>query len=123
MSYLVIRDGDSIERFESKNEVVDFLQSKALNDFDDYCEDYDIDIEDASPERLAEISFGAGYESDDIKVYSIDKILKNIDKVNLEEYEKEELIRSLKSNLLETSLSYYEGLEEVLEYVEEEYIN
>lgn len=123
MSYLAVCDGDTIEKIESREEVIAFLQCKALSDMDDYCEDYDIDIEDASPERLGEIAFGAGYESDEIKVYSIDKILENINKVNLDEGEKEELIRSLKSDSLETSLSYYEGLEEVLEYVDEECIN
>lgn len=120
MSYLVVLDEDRITKFESKSEVIDFLQCKSLNDLDEYCGDYDIDIEDVSPERLGETSFGAGYESGDVKVYKVNKILKNIDKVKLDEEDKEELIEVLKSNFSEISLNYYEGLEEILEYVEEE---
>lgn len=123
MRYLVVWDEDRVTKFESKNEAIDFLQCRALNDIDEYCEDYDIDIEDASPERLGEISFRAGYESGDIKVYNVNKILKNIDKVKLDDEEdKEELKEILKSNFSEISLNYYEGLEEILEYVEEENI-
>lgn len=36
MRYLVVWDEDRVMKFESKNEYIDFLQCRALNDIDEY---------------------------------------------------------------------------------------
>lgn len=120
MRYLVIYNEDKLQGFESRGEAIEFCEDKLQSNINDYCDDYDIDIEDVSLEKFNGIVFGAGYESGDIKIYNINKILKNIDKANLDEDEKEELIQSLKSDFSDTTLGDYEGLEEILEYVNEE---
>ena len=123
MTYLVLYDEDKVQKFDSKEEAIEFLIAKIDDNIEEYCEDYDIDIEDASPERIAELSFGAGYESGDVKIYSINKILRNIDKSGLDEEDKKRLIGSLKMDALDGALDDYQGLENILEYISEERIN
>lgn len=120
MSYLVLYDEDKILKIDTKEEAIEFIEDKIEDNINEYCDDYDIDIEDASPERINELAFGAGYDSGEIKLYSINKILRNISKANLDDEDKEDLIQNLQLDILSGNLDDYQGLEEVLEYISEE---
>lgn len=120
MSYLVVYDEDKLRKFAIRDEAIEFIEDKMDNNINEYCDDYDIDIEDALSERISELAFGAGYYSGEIKLYSINKILRNIDKANLDDEDKEGLIQNLQLDILSGNLDDYQGLDEVLEYISEE---
>ncbi|STB10800.1 hypothetical protein [Clostridium perfringens] len=122
MRYLVVYDESMVKIFEDREEAIEFYNDKLQDNINEYCNDYDIEMEDMSPDDVADVSWGASYESGDINLYDIRKILKNIAKANLDKDIEEQLIRKLKSKRTYSDLGEYEGLEEVLEYIDEEKI-
>ncbi|MGE9952591.1 hypothetical protein [Clostridium perfringens] len=122
MRYLVVYDESMVKIFEDREEAIEFYNDKLQDNINEYCNDYDIEMEDMSPDDVADASWGASYESGDINLYDIRKILKNIAKANLDKDIEEQLIRKLKSKRTYSDLGEYEGLEEVLEYIDEEKI-
>lgn len=104
MSYLVIVDDYSFIKFKSKEEAKTFINNK--------------------------IMYG-GFYTGDLKMYKIDEVIKNINKVNLTVNERDDLLKALNLYSLEdveyysdcieeVSGFYKDWIEEILFYVDEE---
>lgn len=123
MKYIVIYNEDEIKGFECLEEVKDFYYEVAQSEVKDFCDEYEMDIEELSPERIDQISFACGYEVGEIKTYRVSDLLNIIDKMDIDIDEKQDLIEILKSNNLEGYINEYDYLEEVFYLANEVNIN
>lgn len=114
MKYIVIFNEDKIKWFENREDAEIFVEELCNEDLEEYCSDYDIDLDDdISPQRRNELIYGAGAESGEIKIISLNRVLNLIKQSNMSNKEKEEL----KNELLENeynSIDYYENLFDII---------
>lgn len=119
MNYIVVYDEDRIKGFEDLDEVQGFKDELIQLQIEDYCDDYDIDIEDLSPERLNQIVFACGYENGDTKTYDINDLTHLIKESKIDSDDKYELNKLMKSNYINGYVSEYYMLDEILELAQE----
>lgn len=118
MNYIVVYDEDKIKGFEDLDEVQSFKDELQLQ-IENYCDDYDIDIEDLSPERLNQIAFACGYGNGDTKAYDINHLTHIIKESKIDNDDKHELNKLMKSNHVNGYVSEYYMLDEILELAQE----
>ena len=112
MNYIVVYDEDRVKGFSEYKEVENFIYYYINEQVKRYCYEYDIDIEELSPQRKMEIVFAEGEE---IKIYKVSELLKIIANTDIDDDDKINLEKNLKSYKIDGYISEYEGFEEVLE--------
>lgn len=119
MNYIIVYDEDRIKGFEDLDEVQRFKDELIQLQIEDYCDDYDIDIEDLSPERLNQIVFACGHENGDTKTYDINDLTYLIKESKIDSDDKYELNKLMKLNYINGYVSEYYMLDEILESAQE----
>ncbi|MDU5108086.1 hypothetical protein [Clostridium sp.] len=86
MGYLVLVDEYSFIKFKNKEECKNFIHNKLMYD---------------------------GFDTGDLKMYKIDEVINNMNKVNLTVNERNDLLKALKPYSLEDVRYYSDSIEEI----------
>ncbi|MGL4450151.1 MAG: hypothetical protein ACRCTZ_03030 [Sarcina sp.] len=111
--YVVIFNEDEIKWFDNREDAEEFVDELSQEELEEYCDEYEEDLDGISEERRSELLVGSGVEYGTIKILSIHEILGLIENSDICKDDKKELKYQLLHHKY-TSISEYEKLVDVL---------
>lgn len=104
---------------EDNDSVESILHDYNEENIREYCDENDLDYEDLSYKRRAEILYEVGYEEGTIRVYESKKVISAIKKSEMDDDDKKDLIEKLTEYEIEFDIDEYSEFQEILDGVSE----